>query len=240
MRLWPRALAVGAAVVVAALVLKAAPPAVVLAVFLAGFLAAALWARSKARPHDAADELLGLRREGADPFGIVGYPLSLFSRAGEPVVEDLRWGRWRSLEVHAFSLSFEPPGPSGGDRARFACAMTRTVAELPAVVCEPESFLIRLGPPPAMTRFETGDEAIDGGMDAWCLDEAAARALVDRATREWLRSLDLRWGIEVRGHVALVYAPSPDRPDVVATLDVLRGLLARLPGDLGTASAPVV
>ncbi|MGZ8607267.1 MAG: hypothetical protein ACXWXQ_09490, partial [Actinomycetota bacterium] len=55
--------------------------------------------------------------------------------------------------------------------------------------------------------------------------------------RTWLRSLDQRWGVEVRGTIALVYGPSPD-PDVIAALETLRALLDRLPAGPGTASPP--
>jgi hypothetical protein len=241
MRLWPRALLVGAAVVAAAALLKAAPPIVVLLVFVAGVGGAAWWIRSETRRRTADEVVPGLRREAADPFGIVAYPLALFTRAAEPAVEDVAWGRWRTLDVHAFSLSFAPRGPAGAgaDRARLSCAMGRTEAELPPLVCEPQAFATQLEPPTSMGAVETGDAAFDEGMRVWCGDEAA-RALLDAPMRAWLRTLDLRWAAEVGGHLVIVYAQAPDRPDVWSALDVLQGLLHRLPGGSAATGNPAV
>ncbi|MGZ8626354.1 MAG: hypothetical protein ACXWXK_06745 [Actinomycetota bacterium] len=241
MALWLRAVAVGVAVIAAALLLKVAPPLVVLAVFVAGGAFAYVRVRRAryVRPGTGA-EPLGLRHEGSDPFGIVAYPLALFSRTGAPAVGEVTWGRWRALDVHAFTLTFDPPAASeqGADRATFSCAMAPMGAAAPAFVAEPDVFVTYLAAPVSMVRTPTADPAFDGVMDVWCADDAAASAPVDDAMRTWLRSLDQRWGVEVRGTIALVYGPRSDPPDVIAALETLRALLDRLPAGPGTASPP--
>jgi hypothetical protein len=243
MGLWPRVLVVAIAVVVGALLLKVLPPIVVLVAFVGGIVVAYTGGRRRAREPERRDgtDLLGLKREDTDPFGIVEYPLALFGRAAAPRVEELVWGAWRSLEVHAFGLSFEPSVlGQDGERWTFACAMARVPASLPAFVAEPQTFLAMLqGPPPAAS-VRLGDPWFDREMHLWCEDEAFGREALDPAMREWLGALDPPWGVELLGHIALVYGPKPERPDVVTTLETLKGLLDRLPRDEAATHPPGV
>jgi hypothetical protein len=235
-RLWPRAIALGLAVIAAALLLKGAHPLVVLAVFAAGF--AVLFVRLRRSAGSRAPtgaELAGLQHATADPFGILGYPLVLLSRTDAPAIEEVAWGRWRALDVHVFGLSFDSPPVLERSPVRtvFSCAMSRVDAELPALVVEPQVFSTSLSGPPGLERLETGDAAFDAIMHEWSDDETFARTLLDPNGREWLRPLESRWGFETRGHVAMVYGPRRDEPDPIEILEFLRGLLGRLPEEQG-------
>jgi hypothetical protein len=242
MGLWPRALAVAVAVVVVALVLKFAHPLVVLVVFVAGIAIVSVTARRRVREPDrrAGTELLGLKRETTDPFGILAYPLALFGRAADPRIDDLVWGRWRAIDVHSFALSFEPPSLAGQQtgRATLACAMAKIDDALPGLVVEPQTFLTLIQSVPPGTVVEVGDRAFDTEMNVWSEQEAFAHQVLDAPARDWLRSLDQRWGVEVRGQIAMVYGPKPDRPDLIATLEILRDLVDRLPKDQGATQPP--
>jgi hypothetical protein len=239
--LWPRVIALAVAAIVAALLLKVAPPVVVLAVFVAA--AALVWAqarrsRSVLRANDVG--VLGLRREVGDPFGVLGSPLALFARAPAPVIEEVQWGRWRSLDVRAFELSFDPPSAVESELGRrsFVCAMASMEADVPGLVVEPQTFLMLLHGPAPGEAIETRDPPFDGAMNAWSEDRAVALTALDASMRSWLLSLDERWGIEVRGRLAVVYGPRPEPPDVMGVLEALRDLLQRLPKDLGAARPP--
>ncbi len=238
-----RALALGVVVILAALLLKFLPPILVLAVFVGGITLVYTTGRRRARTPELRDgsDLLGLKRETSDPFGILGYPLALFGRAHDPAIDDLVWGRWRGLEVHSFALSFQPPSPTDelASRTTFACAMATVDEPHPGLVIEPQTFLTRLQVVPPGQAMEVGDAWFDATMNAWCEDEAFATRMLDDPGRAWLRSLDQQWGVEVRGQVALVYGPRPDRPDLIATLETLRSLLELLPNDQGAARPPV-
>ena len=243
MGLWPRVIAVAVGVVVAALLFKILHPIVVLAVFVAGLVVVYTGGRRRARDPEqrAGVDLLGLKREETDPFGIAGYPLTLFARASDPEVEDLVWGRWRSLDVHVFGLSFEPSVlGQEGERWTFACAMAKVDASLPGLVAEPPTFLTMLKGPPAAAPVRLGDPSFEREMQVWSDDDAFAREVLDAPMREWLRSLDPHWGMELLGHIAMIYGPKPERPDLVATLDLLRGVLERLPRDQGAPHPPAV
>ena len=239
--LWVRALGAGILVILAALLLKVAPPILVLAAFVGGIALVFVSGRRRAREPERGGgaELLGLRRETGDPFGILGYPLTLFGRANDPAIDELVWGRWRGIDVHSFALSFEQPSPTGEPRGRatFACVMATVDGSLPGLVAEPETFLTQLQAIPPGDPVEIGDVGFDAAMNVWAEDEGYARRVLDEPARAWLRSLDLRWGAEIRGQVAMIYGPKPERPDLVATLEVLRDLLERLPKDQGAPSA---
>lgn len=232
MKLWPRVLVAFVAVVAAALLLKAVHPLFVLAVLVAGLVYAySRMRRLRQQPERRTGaELLGLKRETQDPFGIVGYQLALFARMSEPRIGELVWGRWRSLEVRVFELSFAGPSVLGpaSEPAALACAMAQIDATAPSLVAEPLSFVTLLERPPSMPRLEIADDAFGRSIGAWCDDAEAGRGVLDDAMREWLRSVDLRWGVEVRGHIAIVYGPRPDHPDIVSSLQTLHDLLGHL------------
>jgi hypothetical protein len=238
--LWPRAIALGLAVIVAALLLKAAHPLIVLAVFVAGFAVAYVRLRRSARPRGQADPgLLGLQRTTTDPFGILGYPLLLLPRTADPTIDEVVWGRWRAIDVHVFALTFDPPPVAGPPQPRttFSCAMTGLGDDLRALVVEPRMFGAALSGSPGLEAFEVDDAAFVGAMRAWSADAAFARGVLDPSGREWVRSLEPRWGFEVAGRIAMVYGPRSE-PDVTEILEVLRGLLARLPGQRETPRPP--
>jgi hypothetical protein len=237
--LWIRALGAGVAVILTALLLKVAPPILVLAVFVGGIAFVFVNARRRARePLDGGGaDLRGLRREAGDPFGILGYPLTLFGRAGDPEIDELVWGRWRGIDVHTFVLSFAPPSPTGEVRGRatFACAMATIDGSLPGLVLEPQTFLTLLQAVPPGAAIDIGEAGFDAAVNVWTDDEEYARRMLDEPARDWLRSLDQHWGLEIRGRIAMIYGPKPDRPDLVANLEILRDLLERLPEDIGVS-----
>jgi hypothetical protein len=230
---WVRVLAAFAAIVLAAVVLKLLPPIVVLVVVFGAFWYAADRFRKAHRAGRASGaELLGLRRETGDPFGSLALPVELFSRVTDPSVDDLVWGTWRGLDVRVFGLSFDGPPPSNrpAERERFGVALTNLAEDVHATVIEPQLFVTRLVRPPALERVETGDPPFDEAWSLWSADAEAARSFADDDVRSWVRSLGDGWGVEANGRVALVYGPSPERPDVVGVLEILLAFVAQVTG----------
>jgi hypothetical protein len=72
----------------------------------------------------------------------------------------------------------------------------------------------------------------------WSEDPAFARVLLEQDLRDWLGTLDSRWGIEVHGRIAMVYGPRPDRPDVVSILETLKDFVDQVSKDLLAAHPP--
>ena len=229
--------------VVAVFFLRALPGIVVLALFIGG----AVFATSRLKREVKEDvgktgaEVLGLRRETADPFGLLGFPFALFSRTSHPEITELVWGPWSGLEVTVFGLGFDAPSLSSSSATRtvFACALTKVDASLPSVVAEPQVFLTTFERAPTSTRVELDDPGFDAAWNVWSEDGSFARALLDEPMRDWLRSLDDAWAIEVSGSRALVYGPRPNSPDVFGVLDTLKGLVEHVPSEVRVAHPPV-
>lgn len=238
MAAWVRVLGAFAAVVVAAGVLRSLPAAAVLALLVGGFMYAnhRLRAAQRAERRTGA-ELLGLRRETQDPFGLLGYPLALLSRSEEPRIDELAWGRWRNLETRVFVVSMRAPSLPGAEAGRvsFGCALAFVDAAFPAFVVEPQVFLTLTERPPGLPHATTGDPRFDTTWSVWSEGEIASRPMVDDDTRAWLGGLGERWGFELRGSIAMVYGPTPERADLVAVLETLRELLDRI-GIVASAS----
>lgn len=222
--------------VVAALFLRTLPPIVVLALFVGGTAYASTWLKRQARAEvgTTGAEVLGLTREVGDPFGLLAYPLSLFSRTTEPDVDELVWGSWQGLDVTVFGLTFDAPSLPSSPRRRsaFACALARVDASFPTVVVEPQAMMTAFQRAPTTEPVELEDRAFDLEWNVWSDDASFARDLLDAAMRDWLRSLGDAWGMEVHEKIAVVYGPRPPRPDIFGALDALKGVLDRIPSEL--------
>jgi hypothetical protein len=238
---WARVLLVLLVAVGGALLLRVVPPILVLGLFVGGVTYINHRVRRAVRkgPRTGA-ELLGLKRETEDPFGILGYPIALFARGSEPAIDELVWGTWNGLDVRVFAVSLVAPALPGHppQRASFACALTRLDADLPAVVVEPGTFVTRIERAPTAPPVEIDDARFTAAFHVWSEDPAFARALLDQDLRDWLGSLDPRWGVEVHGRIAMVYGPRPDRPDVVSILEALKDFVGRVPKDVLAAHPP--
>jgi hypothetical protein len=227
------------AAVIAVFLLRALPGIVVLALFIAGTWYASMWLKRQAREDvgKTGAEVLGLRRESGDPFGLLAFPLALFERTTDPEIVELVWGPWLGLEVTVFGLSFDAPSLPGSPRTRaaFACALTKVDASFPSVVAEPQAMMTAFERAPSSLGVELGDYAFDHEWNVWSQDESFARALLDDPMRGWLRSLGDDWGIEVGGSMAVVYGPRPSSPDVFGVLETLKGLVEHVPSEIHAA-----
>lgn len=235
---WLRLLAVLVAAVVAALLLKVLPPIVVLVAFVGGvaYVNRMLKANVKAEARGDAVAILGLKREAQDPFGLLGYPLSLFGRGPDPRVEDLVWGRWRGLEVRRFDVSFENAlGGPQAERTRFACAIAPLGGNVPHLVAEPVTFVMRLASEAPVPQVATGFEQLDRAFVVRCEDPSFVPELIDERMALWLAGLGDDRGFEVTGSLAMHYGPAPAAGDLVTQLEVLQGFLEHVPEGLTTA-----
>jgi len=238
---WARVLLVLVAAVGGALLLRVVPPVLVLALFIGSVSYINYRFRRAVRqaPRTGA-ELLGLKREAEDPFGILGYPIALFTRGSDPAIDELVWGTWNGLDVRVFAVSLLAPTLPGHppQRASFACALTRLEADLPGVVIEPSAFVTRIERAPAAPTVEIDDPRFSAAFNVWAEVPTFARELLVQELRDRLGSLGSGWALEVHGKIAMVYGPRPDRPDVVSILEALKGLLDQMPKDVLAAHTP--
>jgi hypothetical protein len=241
---WLRIAAALAGLVVAVLLLRVLPPIVVLlAVIAVSWLVARRMRASVRRDVRTGTEVLGLRRETSDPFGLASFPLQVFSRSEDVSIDEVAWGTWRGMEVRAFGATALAPGttPDGGgasSRTAIAGVLTNVAGDAPSVVIEPEVFATMFPRLPALGRVDLDDDALAASWTVWSDDAAFARSLLSEPMRAWLRSLGDAWAVEVSDRIALVYGRRPERADVVAVLELLGELVRLLPEDPSTPSRP--
>jgi hypothetical protein len=225
---WIRVLLAFLLVIAAAVLLKLLPPPIVLVAFVGGITAINLRLKGGVKRERAAfrSEIVGLRLERGDPFGLIAYPFALFGRCGQAEVANVRWGTWHALEAKRFDLVRVPR--DGHEGAGFACAIApASYALLPLVV--ESTRLADLLPAPALEAVEV--EGLQG--ERWvvrCGDEALARSLVGPPMVASLSELDEPWGFEVTGSLALAYGPPS--ADIDAPLERLE-TFARLIEEAG-------
>jgi hypothetical protein len=202
---WVRVLLAFLLVIAAAAILKLLPPALVLVAFVGGIGAINLRLRGRVKRERATfrSEVVGLRLERGDPFGLIAYPFALFGRCARAEVENVRSGTWHALDVKRFDLTCTPR--DGHEGARFACAIApASYAVFPLVV--ESTPLAELLPAPELEAVEV--EGLEG--ERWvvrCGDAALAGAVVGPPMVAWLSELDEPWGFEVNGSLALAYGP---------------------------------
>lgn len=236
---WLRILGAFAAVVLGILLLRELHPLLVLVIVVSG----TWYGVSKLRAEQARDrrtgtELLGLRRSTEDPFGIASYPLQVFARSDEPVVTEVSWGPWQHMNVRVFAAAVRAPNvdgvaPIAGPTTNaLAGVFTNLVADVPTVIIEPQVFATLFPRRPTVPRIATGDPAFDDRWTVWTEDPAFAPSILTDDVRAWLLSLGDAWGIELSARIAMIYGRCPEQPDVVAVLEILSGLLRRVPEGL--------
>ena len=203
---WVRVLLVFVLAVAAAVFLKLLPPAILLVAFVGAIVAINLRLTGRVKRERAAfrSELVGLRLERGDPFGLLTYPFALFGRCGPAEVDNVRSGTWHALEVKRFDLTCAPR--DGVDGARFACAVAPAAHAVVPLVVESARFADLLTGPALDTVEVVG--LTDDGWVVRCGDARLAHALIDRPMIAWLCELDEPWGFEVNGSLALAYGPS--------------------------------
>jgi len=230
MNAWVRLLAAAGAVVAGALLLKVLPPIIVLALFVGGvaYVNARLKpTSSKSKPSVADARVLGFQRSPTDPFGLLGYPFSLFSRGQDGEIVDVVWGSWRRLDVRVFEYrSADSPGDA--PTRRFVCVLGPAPAEWPALSVEPEAFLTPAAERGPMRTVQLGG-AFEGRFDVRSDDEPFARQLLDQAVQEWMLASADPWGFEVNGRLVLAYRPAEGPVPATEALEALGGFLDRVP-----------
>jgi hypothetical protein len=229
---WLRLLAVAAAVVVAALLLKLLPPIIVLAAFVGGiaYVNARLKPISgKTKPSVAEARVLGLERSPTDRFGLLGYPLSLFTRERDGELIDVLWGSWRRLDVKVFEYRSAASENDAATPRRFACALGPAPAEFPALSVEPKAFLTPAAQRGPLRAMQLGEGMFDDRFDLRCDDEVFARQLLDLALRGWMLASADSWGFEVNGRLVLTYRLVEGPITTMEALEALGGFLERIP-----------
>lgn len=203
---WLRVLTVFALAVAAVLFLKVLPPLIVLLFFVGGIVGVnlRLKRRVKSERGEFRTDVLGLKHEARDRFGLLAYPFSLFGRCEQAEIDDLRWGTWQGQEVKRFDLVCS--SRSGGERTRFACAIAPT-DPIPIPLVVESVALERLVAGSPLGRVDARATGADPSYVVRCDEPAMARTLVGAPLFRWLEGLQEPWGFEVSGSLAIAYGP---------------------------------
>jgi hypothetical protein len=234
---WLRVAAAVVGAFVCALFLKLLPPVIVLAAFVVGAFVITRSLKTRIRREAVVGQAatLGLRLEASDPFGLLGYPLSLFGRGRDGHIGEVRWGTWRGNEVKAFDFTFAPAPPATQRstrteaRARLSCAIAAVPRGIPPFVAEPVSIVLRLGTHAPMAEVSDAGGSGAGAFVVRCDDPTFARTLLAGPVVDWLRDGGEEWGFELSGPILLIYgAPAhvPSMPEVLGRLDDLRARIS--------------
>lgn len=237
MNRWLRVAAIAAGAFLGALVLKVLPPIIVLAAFVVGAFVVSRTLKTRVRREAVIGEAatLGLRLEASDPFGLLGYPLSLFGRATDGRIGEVRWGAWRGVDVKVFEFTYAPAMPTidrsgrGTDRrGRLSCAIAPIPGAASPIVAEPVSFVLDLGAHAPMDEVDVPGRPGASAFVVRCDEPAFARTLLAGPAGDWLAQGGEEWGFEISGSLLMIYgAPASARsvPDVLGRLDDLRSRL---------------
>ncbi len=234
MGLWPRLLALFAAVLAGVLVLRVLPGPVVLVLFLGGSAVAyrvlsAAYGRGSA---DTTADRLGLEAAVGQPADLGGYPLALLGRGDDGRQVDLMRGRWGALEVHVFDHVYTPSIAVEGipSQRTFTCVLTEAPSECAHLVVEPEAFLTASPDRAPMPEVRVGAERFAAAFDVRCEDADVAASVLDDGMTGWLLAQGERWGFELEGRLALLYTPKVSEGDRRDALDATREFLERISG----------
>lgn len=240
---WLRIAALAAGALGGALFLRMLPPVIVLAAFVVGTFVVTRTLKTRIGREAVVGEAatLGLRLEPADPFGLLGFPLSLFGRGADGRIEEVRWGTWRGVDVKAFEYSYAPavaaidPTARGSHhRGSFSCAIATITPVRSPIVAEPVSFVLRLGAHSPMGEVDLDDGTAASASVVRCDDPDFARTLLEGPAGDWLVEGGEDWGFEANGRLLLIYgapASAPSVPDVLGRLyDLASRLGAAAPG----------
>lgn len=230
---WLRVAGLFAAVVVAALVLKALPPLLVLALIVAGvgYAHHVLITKPKRERARAAAEALGFRSVPEGETGLLGLPFALLARPGV-VTSEVMVGPWRGTEVRLFDLELPRPGVAAG-AGRFTCALAPLPFSSPHLVVEPLAFLTPEEERPDMPACAAPSERVAAAFDVRCEDPAFAASVLDGPVVGWLLGEGERIGFELAGRAALLYQPWVPPRERDALLEALSGFLAAVPASEG-------
>ncbi|GIU99307.1 MAG: hypothetical protein KatS3mg014_0923 [Actinomycetota bacterium] len=230
---WLRVAGLFATVVVAALVLKALPPLLVLALIVGGVAYAnhVLITKPKRERARAAAQALGFRPAAEGAAGLVGLPFALLSRPGA-VASEVMVGPWRGVEVRLFDLELPRPDVAAGP-GRFTCALAPLPFSAPHLVVEPLAFLTPEEERPPLPACRVGPERVAAAFDVRCGDPAFAASVLEGPVAGWLVDAGERMGFELHGAAALLYQPWVPVRERDAMLEALSGFLAAVPASGG-------
>lgn len=176
----------------------------------------------------------GLQYSPEDPFGILDWPFALFGKGDGRGVENVLWGTWQDMPLHAFDYwYYEESSDSKGGRSRtyyrFSCAVTGLDAECSHVSIEKENLLTRLADALTLKDVQFESEEFNRAFNVKSKDREFAYAFVDARMMKWVLANGRGWTFEVSGDQMLAACKRLDPAAMLPLWGTLQAFLAQIP-----------
>lgn len=177
---------------------------------------------------------LGLSYAAQDPFGLLGWPFVLFGRGDGQGVENVVWGEWQGVPIHAFDFWFydettDANGRTSKSYTRFDCAVAPIDAACPGLTIERENMLTRLADALALKDIQFESDEFNRAFNVKSGDPAFATAFVDARMMSWLLANGTGYAFEAVGNRLLVAGPRIDPLQLVPVLGTAKAFRDQVP-----------
>ncbi len=176
---------------------------------------------------------LGLTYSPEDPFGLLGYPFSLFQRGDGRGIENVLHGMWQESNVIAFDYWYYEETSDGKTTSRsyyrFDCAIVPIEADCARLTIDQETFFSKMAGALSFRDLQFESEAFNDGFKVESDDARFATALIDARMMQWLLANGTGYGFELIGNRLLVAGPKVDPDALVPLLGVSRGFVQHVP-----------
>jgi hypothetical protein len=200
----------------------------VLLVALIAYLAYAMQ-RARRQGFQQVAMQLGLSYSQQDPFDLLGYPFTLFSKGDSRKLENVISGAWQEVDVIAFDYRYtEGSGKSQTDYL-FDCAIVPIGADSPRLLIEHENLLTSLAGALSFRDQQFESEAFNQEYRVHCDVPKFANDVLDARMMQWLLDNGSGYAFEAVGDRVLVAGPRVAPAEVLGLLGVARGFALHVP-----------
>jgi hypothetical protein len=177
---------------------------------------------------------IGLEYSQEDPYGLDGYPFSLFERGDGRGCENVLAGTWQQLDVKAFDYwYYEETTDSKGGRSRsyhhFSCAETDVAIVAPHLTVTHETLFTRVADHIGFADIQFESEAFNRVFRVKCDEAKFATDVLDARMMQWLLSTRGEWSFELLDESVLVYSDRLPPSSVPLLLVGLQQFLKHVP-----------
>ena len=158
------------------------------------------------------------------PHGLLTHSFPLFYSGSGRGAHNGVAGRWRDMDFKAADFWYYEGSPGGAQATnggmryyRFSVAATGIPSWLPEITITRENLITRAGSRLRGDDIDFESDEFNRAFRVKTMDRRFAFELIDARMMQWLLTCDRRFGFEIRGRGALVYA-KPLPPDELLPL----------------------
>jgi hypothetical protein len=176
----------------------------------------------------------GLDHSVDDPFGLLGWPFSLFRRGDGRGIENVLSGPWKGEPIQAFDYwYYTEQQTSKGGRTRsyrhFSCVLVQVPAAFPHLEMAREGVFTRLADHLGMEDIEFESPEFNRRYNVKAENRRFAYELLDGRMLEWLVGFDQGMAFEVVGNRILAYGPRRKPHLLMPMIETARMFRDRIP-----------